>query len=256
MPNYLRSQQLREPPVLRRTAFFYFNDYSDLSAQLAAAGWIAPFQHEAIMRAVGRDRLPDLMACVDACDLRGLRSGIVDWSQSAAEGDEVEQEHFALAGEKLPDVVRAHVRLALPPAGVGVLSLQVMAVRIGHVSWPNSEQFMPRLYLHDISTSHLANNVSRHIEWRSDDSGSLNLPWPAETLCRGGARTAIDIRSPFAAPARCFVTLEEATGAIRDHGTAEATLLTPTSCPDVSNPIGELTLNVRWFARGSQPVSY
>merc|ERR1712194_257081 len=165
-------------------------------------------------------------------------------------------ENFALAGSRLPEVVRAHVRLARPPPGVCVLSLNVESCRIGDVRWPNAEQRCPRLYLHEVSSSQTGSvTITRqHVEWRSDDTGALNLPWPFAPL-ENGAQTVIDIRSPLATMARCYVMLEEATGALQDRGTAESTLLTQSSWPDASNPIGEIKISVRWIERRTSASS-
>lgn len=119
--------------------FFYFVDYEDLAAQLAEAGWFTEAQRDAVFAAAKRDRLPDLRSVVGTCNLRLLRSVLSSWCD-VGECDEVELDAFSYAGSVLPDMVRAHIRLAVPPVGTSFLKLHVLkaAAQKGaeRISWP------------------------------------------------------------------------------------------------------------------------
>jgi len=232
------------PAGLQRHRFFYFTDYSNLAEQLALSGWIGRSQCQAILRAAERDSMPDLGTCVAACDLGGLRQGIATWSESMAEGDEVEQDLFRHAGEVLPDVVRAHVRLAVPPPGTTGIVLTVIGIWLGNFRWPSPEQPVPTIAFQDRAAAPAPRSALE--QWIADPQGSLRLPWPCEALCRGGSRAVIDIRGPPGADGRCFVMLDDMARATHDCGTIEVALLTLSDSPDVTEPVGEMTLKVHW----------
>jgi len=240
-----RSTMADDGPVgLQRHRFFYFTDYSNLAEQLALAGWIRRSQCQAIRRAAERDSMPDLGTCVAACDLRGLRQGIANWSESMAEGDEVEQDLFRHAGEVLPDLVRAHVRIAVPPPGTTGIVLKVVGIWLGNFRWPSLEQSMPTIAFQGVGVASASRSGLE--QWAADAHSCLRLPWPCEPLCRGGSRAVIDIRGPPGADGRCFIILDDMARATNDCGTIEVALLTLSDSPDVTEPIGEMTLKVNW----------
>jgi len=240
-----QSSMARDGPVgIQRHRFFYFTDYSNLAEQLAASGWIQRSQCQAILRAADRDSMPDLGTYVAACDLRGLRQGIANWSESMAEGDEVEQDLFRHAGEVLPDLVRAHVRLAVPPPGTTGIILKVIGIRLGNFRWPGPEQPVPTIAFQDIGVFPAPRSSLE--QWVADLHGNLRLPWPCEALCRGGSRAVIDIRGPPGAYGRCFIMLDDMARATHDRGTIEVALLSLSEHPDVTEPVGEMTLIVNW----------
>eukprot|EP00927_Polykrikos_kofoidii_P042635 TRINITY_DN36668_c0_g1_i1.p1 TRINITY_DN36668_c0_g1~~TRINITY_DN36668_c0_g1_i1.p1 ORF type:complete len:609 (+),score=96.08 TRINITY_DN36668_c0_g1_i1:64-1890(+) len=222
-----------------RHRFFYFVNYADLATQLLAAGWLQQEQCQAIHRAVHRDRLPDLMACVKACDLRALRSGLDAWSEALEEADEVEVEIFSMCGRNLPFVVRAHVQLALPSNEATSLHLRMLRVVKNDYKWQYGESEAPCFMLHDTSTP-------KSSKICSDKLGSFHIPWPCDLLLKSYGRACIDVGGPNNPWGRFFLIVEDCASASRDGAMVEVSLHSPRNNIDVSQPVGELILGLQW----------
>jgi len=239
----------------RRHRFFYFENYWDLARQLVAADWIEPAQAAAIERAARRDEL-DLAVLAAQCDLRGLRSAFDSWSESRDEFDEVEKEAFELAGECLPHVLAAHLRLAIPVDGVREVVLQVRSIRSndGQTIWPAGDVIAPVLRLRDTS-GNKASGQPPATSWSSapESGGALRLPWPCETLCRNGARAALNVDFGRSPSGRCFVLLDEAPGALRDGSEPEVHLVRQDAKAGPARKVGDLNLRVHWIFRRASP---
>lgn len=231
------------PPGAVRHRFFYFDDYSDLAEQLAAAGWIEPMQRDAITRSFFCDHTPEPMKEVARCDYLALRASLRARAPSLEEADEAESASFEYAKQVLPTVARTHLRLAQLPEHYTGLHLQVVNLQLtsNDVCWPGNGAVLPPCFFHNINSSQIPHATAW--QWDVDPAGFFNLPWPCDALCHGAARAVIDVGSV----ARCFVVVDsESDEALFDGQEITVTMIDQSSEPCIGRPLGNMTIKVFW----------
>jgi len=245
--------------------FFYFDNYRELAGQLTEAGWLAPAQNAAILRAFARDCVPSPLTLAQAFDLRGLKSALeAKQANSLQEADEAELEAFVQAHHLLPAIEEAHIKLGAPPCQVKALRLHLSSVALGDLAWPNGnkeaaksdhshyfpQQTNPRMTLWDASQGPGA--ASQVFE--ASGNSELVVPWPCKALMRLGAQPALDIA--FGSQVgRCYILCEDARRgpqAAKDGGgdaqiTRSASLVAfDSSGPRAPTAIGLVTVRAAW----------
>eukprot|EP00929_Paragymnodinium_shiwhaense_P117038 TRINITY_DN8715_c0_g1_i1.p1 TRINITY_DN8715_c0_g1~~TRINITY_DN8715_c0_g1_i1.p1 ORF type:complete len:760 (-),score=100.95 TRINITY_DN8715_c0_g1_i1:329-2608(-) len=252
----------------QRHRFFYFQDYIDLAEQLAGAGWLEPKQRDAIVRAAGRDNIPEPLTLAESCDLVGMQASLDAKRAMAceAEADEAEMECLEAAQLLLPAVVATHLRLVPPPDAfeTSALLLQILSVQMHGTSWQRENEadrsWMPNVSLQEVDH---CGNVVPGTHWAFRTDGRLTLPWPCASLCRRHAgRCVLDVSiGGWRAGGRSYVILEQHMwdtdsdrGAKTEHpGTQGSIMLALVgqqgNRPQPSQPLGNLVVNVSWLRK-------
>eukprot|EP00931_Biecheleriopsis_adriatica_P007367 TRINITY_DN108657_c0_g1_i1.p1 TRINITY_DN108657_c0_g1~~TRINITY_DN108657_c0_g1_i1.p1 ORF type:complete len:771 (-),score=168.47 TRINITY_DN108657_c0_g1_i1:12-2324(-) len=249
-----------------RHRFFYFETYEDLARQLGQAGWIKQEQVDAILRAAKRDRSVDIMALARSCDLRGLRQQMDTLAEQLDECDEVEQQAFTDAACLLPFIAAAHVKVQVPPAGTTQIVIRMLKAQASSSSgaklcFPSRELSAagngaatglpegPHLVMRCLDPAPETSNSPR--VYISDREGCLRIPYPCDKLDNTGKRCVLDYRSESGGTwARCFIILDDSTGATREGDRSNFVhLLTASDTPDASYQIGDLEFSLHFVRR-------
>jgi len=240
--------------------FFFFTHYLDLAEQLAQASWISSAQRDAVERSFARDLLPDPVELAKERELENGQAALTaKLSRGIDDADEVERKMFNTAEVLLKSLAHSTARLEIPKKGEAVaLAVQVLGFSLDDaltMKLAAEGQAPPRIHLQEqtspaqevfdvkMERDYYVPCFSDQLSTRHDNRGERAVATIDVWVGRRRVGTCyLVLSASSAANANCVAVPAQG-------GEATLRLLPENFGPDAQQPIGKLTVKLRWLSQ-------